>query len=143
MSGVQQVKLNVLQVLLVWVGPIGWKNMIVFSPYDQGGRLIFAKIGLPGGVAGDIVLVIEKQGKLNGGIAFLSQVAQVHIPVVGTDGLPVSHPMGILPFDPIWRDEAGQWFGIFGSTVFPVFADGIPKFVQTRKAGLENLISYY
>ena len=38
---------------------------------------MFAKIGLPGRVVGNIVLVVVKQSQVNSGVAFLGQVAQV------------------------------------------------------------------
>src|SRR5208337_3546699 len=46
-SGVEQVKLQGLQVSLVWLGA-GWrKYLIVLSPDDQGRRLVVAEVGLP------------------------------------------------------------------------------------------------
>jgi hypothetical protein len=46
-GGIEKMKLKRSQVALIGIGTFGWKDVIVFSPNNQGMGLIFAEIFLP------------------------------------------------------------------------------------------------
>ena len=54
-AGVEQVKLQRLEVALVRLGPGGRENLVVLAPRDQHRRLVLAKILLPLGYSGGLL----------------------------------------------------------------------------------------
>ena len=97
MPGIQQMEVDIFQVMLVRIGTLGWKNVIVFSPDDQGRWLVLAKVGLPRWIVRDVILVVVKQGELYLRITCTRQMSQIDIPVVGADNCLVPDPVGVLP----------------------------------------------
>jgi hypothetical protein len=90
MSGLENMDFGVGNLAPVSLGFRQCETGIVFSPDDEQGRLVLAKVLLPGRVRRDIAPVVVKQLDLDLRNSRLVQVCKLAIPKIGT----VSFRMG-------------------------------------------------
>ncbi len=137
--GVEQVEVDILQVPLIGISALGGEDRIVFTPYDEGRRLIFPEVSLPAGILRRISAVAMEQLQLDSIVPGAVHEKRVHVPAVGTDRLRVPHAIDVLPFGGFRRQELPQGGLVFGRALLPEGFERFPEFPQSFVVGVAVL----
>ena len=115
-SGVEQVKIQILQISLIGLSAGRGEDLIVLPPDDEHRRLVLAEIGVPFRVERRVAAVAIEQRQLDLGVPRPVEERLVDVPVVGADRLLVPDAVGVLPDGGLPGEKAAQ--GLSRSAVF-------------------------
>ena len=127
--GVEQVKLQVLQVALVGLGAGGREDLVVLSPDDQRRRLVLAEVCLPLRIERRIAAVAVEQGELDLVVARPVEQRLVDVPGVGADRLQVPTPSVYCHMVASQVSRRGGRLASPLSWLLPVSLDRLPEVV--------------
>jgi hypothetical protein len=105
MASVDEVKLNLREVALIGMCAIGREDFVVLAPDDQGGRPVFAEVGLNGGIERQVGAVIIEDVHLNVGIAGPVEQRLIVDPVVRRNAADVGYSIGVLELRGLRSDQ--------------------------------------
>ena len=130
MPGIEQVKLDILQVPLVRFGPGRREDLIVPAPDDKCRRLVFPEILLPLGIQGGVAPVAQEHVELDLVVPLSVEQVLVVGPAVRADGRHVLHPVGVLPLRGVRFQEPTQGVTpLRAGRLFPIRLDRFPEVV--------------
>src|SRR5262249_23148723 len=105
----------------------------ILAPDHERWRLIGTKIGVPLRIPRRIGAIIVEQLQLDGLVARAILHRLIDEPIIGTDGLGVAHPVGILPLRGLEGQELLQWRSVLFSAVLPVGTERLPELAESLR----------